>query len=81
MDISLDDANKAISAVHPMETGYLSLVTGAGSIISHPSAELAGKNIKDGGDLNAGWDQLIAKPGVEQEIAGPDGQTYFSVAY
>ncbi|MGO7559554.1 methyl-accepting chemotaxis protein [Rhizobium johnstonii] len=81
MDISLDDANKAISAVHPMETGYLSLVTGAGSIISHPSAELAGKNIKDGGDLTAGWDQLIAKPGVAQEIAGRDGQTYFSVAY
>ncbi|MGO6898764.1 methyl-accepting chemotaxis protein [Rhizobium ruizarguesonis] len=81
MDISLDDANKAISAVHPMETGYLSLVTGAGSIISHPSAELAGKNIKDGGDLTAGWDQLIAKPGIEQEIAGPDGQSYFSVAY
>ena len=33
MDISLEDANKAISAVHPMETGSLSLVTGAGSII------------------------------------------------
>ncbi len=81
MDISLDDANKAISAVHPMETGYLSLVTGAGSIISHPSAKLAGTNIKDGGDLTAGWDRLIAKPGVAQEIAGPDGQTYFSVAY
>ncbi|MGO7704679.1 hypothetical protein ACC718_39225, partial [Rhizobium ruizarguesonis] len=46
-----------------------------------PSAELAGKNIKDGGDLTAGWDQFIAKPCVEQEIAGPDGQTYFSVAY
>jgi len=81
MDISLEDANKAISAVHPMETGSLSLVTGAGSIISHPSAKLAGKNIKDGGDLTAGWDQLIAKPGVEQEIAGPDGEAYFSVAY
>ncbi|MGO8144062.1 methyl-accepting chemotaxis protein [Rhizobium leguminosarum] len=81
MDISLDDANKAISAVHPMETGYLSLLTGAGSIISHPSAELAGKNIKDGGDLTAGWDQLIVKPGVAREIAGRDGQTYFSVAY
>ncbi len=24
---------------------------------------------------------MIARPGVEQEIAGPDGQSYFSVAY
>jgi methyl-accepting chemotaxis protein len=81
MDISLDAANKAMAAVHPMETGFLSLVTGAGNIISHPDAALAGKSLKDAGDKAKGWDQLIAKPGTEQETTGPDGEQYLSVAY
>ena len=80
IDLSLDAANKAISAIHPMETGFMSLITGSGGIISHPAAELVGKNIRDGGAQTAGWDKLIASPDVEQEIIGPDGKTYFAVA-
>jgi methyl-accepting chemotaxis protein len=80
LDMALDDAQKAISAIHPMGTGFMSLVTGAGGMISHPDAALIGKNIKDGGTETAGWDQLIATPGVEREAIGPDGQDYFAVA-
>ena len=80
LDIALDDAQKAISAIHPMGTGFMSLVTGGGGMISHPDGALIGKNIKDGGAQTAGWDQLIASPGMEREITGPDGSEYFAVA-
>lgn len=80
LDIALDDAQKAISAIHPMGTGFMSLVTGAGGVISHPNGALIGKNIKDGGTETAGWNQLIANPGTEREITGTDGATYFAVA-
>jgi methyl-accepting chemotaxis protein/methyl-accepting chemotaxis protein-1 (serine sensor receptor) len=81
MDLSLDAANKALSAVKPMGTGFLGLVTGTGAIISHPDAALVGKTLKDAGDKTPGWDQLIAHPGVEQEVTGTDGERYFSIAY
>ncbi|MGV1757370.1 methyl-accepting chemotaxis protein [Rhizobium sp. A22-96] len=80
LDIALDDAQKAISTIHPMGTGFMSLVTGGGGMISHPDGTLIGKNIKDGGAQTAGWDQLIANPGTEREITGPDGSIYFAVA-
>ncbi|MFS8047998.1 methyl-accepting chemotaxis protein [Rhizobium sp. BR 314] len=80
LDMALDDAQKAISAIRPMGTGFMSLVTGAGGMISHPDAALIGKNIKDGGAETAGWDQLIANPGTEREITGADGGTYFAIA-
>lgn len=80
MDMALDDAQKAISAIHPMGTGFMSLVTGAGGMISHPDGALIGKNIKEGGAETAGWDQLIANPGTEREITSADGTDYFAVA-
>ncbi|MDB5525334.1 MAG: mcpM [Rhizobium sp.] len=81
MDISLAATNKALSAVKPMDTGYLGLVTGAGNIISHPDATLAGKTLKNVGDKAKGWDLLIANPGIEQEITSEDGVKSFSIAY
>ncbi|MBL0371927.1 methyl-accepting chemotaxis protein [Rhizobium sp. KVB221] len=81
MDLSLAETNKAISAVHPMETGFLGLVSASGNILSHPDASLNGKSLKDAGEKAAGWDKLIANPGVEHEITGPDGQTQFAIAY
>ena len=80
LDMALDDAQKAISAIHPMGTGFMSLVTSGGGMISHPDAALIGKNIKDGGAETTGWDQLIANPGTEREITRADGATYFAVA-
>src|SRR6478736_5899696 len=70
-----------MASVHPMETGFLILVTGAVNIISHPDGALAGKTLKDAGDKAKGWDQLIANAGQEQEITGADGDVYFSIAY
>ena len=36
LDLSLDETSKALSAVRPMGTGFVSLVSGGGKIISHP---------------------------------------------
>lgn len=80
LDMALDDAQKAISAIHPMGTGFMGLVTSGGGLISHPDSALIGKNIKDGGAQTAGWDKLIANPGTEREITGSDGSIYFAVA-
>jgi methyl-accepting chemotaxis protein/methyl-accepting chemotaxis protein-1 (serine sensor receptor) len=81
MDMSLDNANKALNAIKPMGNGFISLVTAAGNIISHPDASLAGKTIKDAGDKTRGWSQLIANAGKEAEIVGADGQDYVAIAY
>ena len=80
LDISLAAANEATSKVKPMGTGFLALVTGAGNIISHPDATLAGKSLQSAGDMVAGWDSIIAQAGVEKDMVGPDGITYFSIA-
>ena len=80
MDISLAEANKALSAVKPMGDGYVALVTGKGNIVVHPDATLAGKTLKDAGDKTGGWDNLIANPGQSAEIKGMDGQTNVAVA-
>jgi methyl-accepting chemotaxis protein len=81
MDISLADTNKTLAAVKPMGTGFVGLVTGAGNIVSHPDATLAGKNLNDAGDTAKGWNELIAKPGEEHEYVSADGETVFSIAY
>jgi methyl-accepting chemotaxis protein len=81
MDISLAATNDALSAVRPMGTGFLGLVTASGNIISHPDAKLAGKNLKEAGDKTVGWDKVIANAGSEQEITAADGSVYFSIAY
>ncbi|CAN7223076.1 methyl-accepting chemotaxis protein [Rhizobium sp. LjRoot254] len=81
MDISLASANEALSAIRPMGDGFLSLVTGAGNIVAHPVKELAGKPIKDAGEMAMGWDKLMANPGVVEETTLANGETYLSVAY
>jgi methyl-accepting chemotaxis protein len=81
MDISLENANKALSAIRPMGDGYLSLVTGAGNILAHPIKELAGKTIKDAGEMAMGWDKLIANAGHVEEATLSTGETFLSVAF
>jgi methyl-accepting chemotaxis protein/methyl-accepting chemotaxis protein-1 (serine sensor receptor) len=80
LDLSLQATSNALAKIHPMDTGFISLVTGAGKIIGHPDAALIGKALADGGAKTAGWDQLIANPGVEKEIVAEDGTTRFAIA-
>ncbi|UVD60021.1 methyl-accepting chemotaxis protein (plasmid) [Rhizobium sp. Pop5] len=79
LDLSLQDTNKAFSQVHPMETGFISLVTSAGKIVSHPNAGLIGKNLSEAGAETAGWEHLIANPGQEREVTGQDGTVSLAV--
>jgi methyl-accepting chemotaxis protein len=81
MDISLEAANTALAAIRPMGDGYLSLVTGSGSILAHPVKELAGKSIKDAGEMAMGWDKLIANAGHVEEVTLSTGETFLSVAF
>ncbi|MCS4244455.1 methyl-accepting chemotaxis protein/methyl-accepting chemotaxis protein-1 (serine sensor receptor) [Rhizobium sp. BIGb0125] len=80
IDISLAAANETISKIHPMDTGFLALVTAKGNIISHPDKALVGKSISNAGDAVAGWAKIIANSGTEEEMTAPDGTTYFSIA-
>ncbi|MEH0293734.1 methyl-accepting chemotaxis protein [Agrobacterium sp. CCNWLW71] len=80
LDLSLDETGKALSTVRPMGTGFVSLVSGGGKIISHPDAAIMGKSLADGGAQTAGWDQLIANPGAEREITTQDGTKSFAIA-
>ena len=80
LDLSLDETSKALSTVQPMGTGFVSLVSGGGKIISHPDAAIMGKSLADGGAKTAGWDQLIANPGAEREITAQDGTASFAIA-
>ena len=80
MDISLAETHKALSAVRPMGDGSLGLVTGAGVIVSHADAKLAGKTIKDGGEQTSAWAELIAHPGREMQTAGADGAPQIAIA-
>ena len=80
LDLSLEETNKALSAVRPMGTGFMSLVSGGGKIISHPDATIMGKNLADGGAQTAGWDKLIANPGKELEMTAQDGTVSLAVA-
>lgn len=80
LDLSLQDTNKAFSAIRPMGSGFVGLVTGAGKIVSHPDAGLIGKSLSQSGAETAGWDGLIAKPGIEQEITSQDGTASLAVA-
>ena len=80
LDLSLQDTNKAFSQIRPMETGFISLVTAAGKIVSHPNAGLIGKSLSESGAETAGWDRLIANPGEEHEVTGQDGTASLAVA-
>ncbi|MGO4685175.1 methyl-accepting chemotaxis protein [Hyphomicrobium sp. 2TAF46] len=80
IDLSLAETSKALSAIHPMDTGYVSLVSSGGKIVGHPNAALIGKSLAEGGAETADWEKLIAHPGMEQQIAAPDGAVYLAVA-
>jgi len=80
IDLSLAETSKALSAIHPMRTGYVSLVSSGGKIVGHPNEALIGKSLAEGGVQTAGWDKLVANPGIEQQIAAEDGTAYLAVA-
>ena len=80
LDLSLQETSKALAEIHPMGTGYMSLVTGTGKIIGHPNTDLIGKDIAEGGPDTAGWDQLLAQPGVEREVLAADGIVRLAIA-
>jgi len=80
LDLSLADTNKKFSQIHPMQAGFIALVSGGGKIVSHPDAGLIGKGLSQGGAGTAGWDGLIASPGLEHEIVNADGTAAFAIA-
>jgi len=80
IDLSLAETSKALAAIHPMTTGYVSLVSSGGKIVGHPNEALIGKSLAEGGAETAGWDKLVANPGMEQQIEAQDGTAYLAVA-
>ena len=80
LDLSLSETSKALSAIHPMETGYISLVSAAGKIVAHPNNTLVGKALSEGGMETAEWGKLVDNLGIEREITAADGTAYLAVA-
>ncbi|MDI5929686.1 methyl-accepting chemotaxis protein [Rhizobium leguminosarum] len=80
LDISLDYINAKFSRIHPMESGYISLVTGGGQLVSFPDHAMVGKRLEQGGDATKDWNELISQPGVERTVIGRDGLPAVAVA-
>jgi len=56
VDITLNFFNEMVSKITPYETGYGFMVSNTGLFVSHPQADLLGKNMRDFG----GSDSLMA---------------------
>lgn len=49
IDIALSDIQKQLGAIRPFGEGYLTLVSSAGSIVSHPDGTLLTKSVEEAG--------------------------------
>ncbi len=81
IDLALADLSASVASVHPMETGFVSLVTGSGVIVGHPEADLAGKSLDDAGAATDGWEGLLDQPDSPVEVTSADGVSYLALAH
>ncbi len=75
VDIALDGLQSVLSAIRPFGSGYLTIVTESGGIVSHPKASWLGKNVRDLGlaadlvkGLTAGERKAVS--GASAEVEG-----------
>ena len=84
IDIDLDDLQKQLNIIRPYQTGYLSLISQNGLIISHMDSLLVGKNFfdiltsKDTASLNA---IMQGKETVIEKISDFSGEKVLRMFY
>lgn len=52
VDIALMDIQKQLNAIRPFEEGYLTLISSAGAVVSHPSSSVISQNLTAAGFSN-----------------------------
>ncbi len=80
VDMALDNLSAELAKIRPFGTGFVSLVSKDGGIVSHPDAGILGKSLKDSGLEAAGWGALVSRTGVASEMTHGDGSAYLAVA-
>ncbi len=80
LDLALSHMARVMNETKPMGTGFVSLLSQNGVIVSHPNAANLGLQIKDAAVNKEAWERGIASPGTLVEYADVDGTANLAVA-
>ena len=80
LDKALGDLATELSALKPMGTGHIVLLSAKGAIVSHPDPALLGKSLADSGLDASAFMSLMGNPGQMIEVESNTGEPEFAVA-
>ncbi|OCP00309.1 methyl-accepting chemotaxis protein [Ensifer sp. LC14] len=80
VDMALGELSTELGKLKPFGTGFVSLLSKDGSIISHPDAKVLGKVLKDTPLQGEGWGLLLANTGHAFALKHTDGTEHLAVA-
>ncbi len=80
VDMALGELSTELGKLKPFGTGFVSLISKDGSIISHPDSNVLGKVLKDTPLQGEGWGQLLASTGHAFALKHTDGTEHLAVA-
>ena len=80
IDLALADVGKALAAIKPMQTGFVSLVTSKGTIVAHPDASLNGKSLVDADPATAAMQDLLRSTSKVQSWVDSAGTEMLATA-
>jgi methyl-accepting chemotaxis protein len=74
IDIALGDINAEMTKVKPFETGYVSIISGAGVAVAHPNPKASGKKVIefDAAAGKAAAEAIAADKTIAFDAPGPD---------
>ncbi len=80
VDMALGELSTELGKLKPFGTGFVSLLSKDGSIISHPDAKVLGKVLKDTPLAGEGWGDLLSHTGQAFALKHTDGSGHLAVA-
>lgn len=80
VDMALGELSTELAKLKPFGTGFVSLLSKDGSIISHPDAKVLGKVLKDTPLAGEGWGDLLSHTGQAFALKHTDGSGHLAVA-
>ena len=80
IDLALADVGKALAAIKPMQTGFVSLVTSKGTIVAHPDASLNGKSLVDADAATVAMQDLLRTTSKVQSWVDSNGTEMLATA-
>jgi len=79
VDIALSDIQKQLNAIHPFETGYLTLISNTGNIVSHPDNAILSQPVEKAGFSNIVKDALNSGKVTTIEHVNVNGKNMLQV--